>query len=619
MCGIYGFVATTARPACQVMEGLRRLEYRGYDSWGIALLPDSTPSGETPEKLVVVKQAGKISRTSGGDFPQLTQDCHVAIGHTRWATHGAPSEVNAHPHLSQNGRFAVAHNGIVENFYELRQSLTDAGFTFVSETDTEVISHLIQSEVDAQGEFTKGFASALQRLRGAFGLAVLDAEQPGRLFAVRLGSPLVIGVGEDAHYIASDANALVVHTHKVLYLKEGEWAEISADRVETFDFANTATLHAPELLPFEAFAVEKGTFAHFMLKEIFEQPRVLTDALRGRLLHGEASIHLGGLEQFRGKFCPRRIKILACGSSWHAALVGRHYFEELALIPTDVEYASEFRYRNAIVEPETLVIAISQSGETADTLAGLRESVRRGAVPFGIVNVVGSTIARECDQGVYLHAGPELGVAATKSFLNQIVVLLMMALFFGRKRTMSLRQGLEIITALESLPDLVERTLGLNDSIRDLSERFWERSNFLYIGRALEYPIALEGALKLKEVSYIHAEGLPAAELKHGPIALITPQMPTVVVATQQFILDKVASNVAEIRARGGETIAVVSEENQRFRTIADHCIEVPRASDWISPILATVPLQLLAYHLAVRRGCDVDQPRNLAKSVTVE
>ena len=612
MCGIFGYVGRNSQPASLVMEGLRRLEYRGYDSWGIA-------TGRPDSPLRIVRRVGKISRTTDADLQELSEPATVAIGHTRWATHGAPNEANAHPHRSQSGRIALVHNGIIENHRPLRQMLQAEGFRFRSDTDTEVVAHLLEHHLNGAGDFHDALARTLVELQGAFGLAIVDADQPERLFVVRIGSPLVIGIGDGERFVASDANSLVAHTKQVIYLDDREWAELSADSVATYDFDRSETTKLEQALDLELATADRGEFDHFMLKEIHEQPQAARDVCSGRLLQSEATVRLAGLETLGASQQPERIMILACGSSWHAALIGKQYFEELSRLPTEVEYASEFRYRNSVIEPRTLVIAISQSGETADTLAGLRESIRRGAIPLGIVNVVGSSIARECGRGIYLHAGAEFGVAATKSFTNQLIVLLMLAIFFGRSRGMSLRQGLELLQALETLPELLEQVLDRADAVREIAEHHVDSTNFLYIGRAIEYPIALEGALKLKEVSYIHAEGLPAAELKHGPIALITREMPIVAVATQSFILDKVASNIQEIRARGGRVIAVVSEENQEFIHLADHVLTVPTAHDLVSPILANVLTQLLAYHLAVLRGCDVDQPRNLAKSVTVE
>jgi glucosamine--fructose-6-phosphate aminotransferase (isomerizing) len=611
MCGIFGFVGQKASPAEIVVGGLKRLEYRGYDSWGIAC-----PHGGN--RLVVHKSTGKISRSSREDLINIDEPVSASIGHTRWATHGPPTERNAHPHLSADGRFAVVHNGIIENHRELRRFLEELGYVFLSDTDTETIVHLLHYNAKEFEDFQEALAVTLKELRGAFGLAIIDARQPNALFAARMGSPLVIGVSQDRHYLSSDANALLTHTKEVIFLDDGEWATLTGTGIHTFTLGREATHKSVQLLELETESVSLGQFPHFMLKEIYDQPATFQDVLRGRLLHGEASINLAGLADLE-RTNVSRIKILACGSSWHAGLVGKHYFEELAQLPTEVEYASEFRYRSAVIEPGTLVIAISQSGETADTLAGLRESMRRGALALGVVNVVGSTIARECGRGVYLHAGPEYGVAATKSFTNQLIVLLQLAIHFGRKRGMPLRQGLQLLSALERLPELAAKTLEQAPLVREIVEGFVDSNHFLYIGRAMEYPIALEGALKLKEVSYIHAEGMPAAELKHGPIALINEEMPVVVVATQSFIMEKVASNVQEIRARGGRVISIMSEENEILRPLSDYVLTVPTTHDFTSPILATIPTQLIAYYLAVLRGCDVDQPRNLAKSVTVE
>lgn len=612
MCGIFGYVGREKAPGSLVVNGLKKLEYRGYDSWGMATADPGRP-------LRIFKQVGKISKSSPDEWGDLEEPATSLIAHTRWATHGKPDHTNAHPHLSRSGRIAIVHNGIIENHVELRHHLEADGFHFKSQTDTEVIAHLLDRELSQTNNFHDSLAKMVLQLRGAFGLAIVDAQQPDHLFAVRLGSPLVIGVADGKRFIASDATALGTHTNNVIYLDDREWADVTADRVDTFDFSRALKSKSAQTVEIDASTAELGDFQHFMQKEIFEQPTSIRNALSGRILHGEATTHFAALHGLGERDNPARIKILACGSSWHAGLIGKHYFEELAQIPTEVEYASEFRYRNAVIEPNTLIVAISQSGETADTLAGLKEAMRRGAKALGLVNVVASSIARECGRGVYLHAGPEFGVAATKSFTNQLVVLLMLAIHFGRKRGMSLRQGLAMIQALEKLPEDTEKVLSRDAEIRAIAAQYVEAENFLYIGRSMEYPIALEGALKLKEVSYIHAEGLPAAELKHGPIALIAPEMPTVVICTQTFIQDKVASNVQEIRARGGKIIVIGTEETDAFDKLADHVITVPTAHDLVSPILATIPTQLLAYHLAVLRGCDVDQPRNLAKSVTVE
>ncbi|HVJ80752.1 MAG TPA: glutamine--fructose-6-phosphate transaminase (isomerizing) [Planctomycetia bacterium] len=611
MCGIFGFVGKKASPAEVVVGGLRRLEYRGYDSWGVA--------AAAGDRLQVLKSVGKISKTIDADLVDIAADSTAAIGHTRWATHGAPNSTNAHPHLSRDGRLAVVHNGIIENHRELRHKLERAGCFFHSQTDTETVVHLLDSHLREQGDFHEALTLTLQELRGAFGLGILDSRQPNKLFAVRMGSPLVVGLGEDRNFVSSDANALAANARRAIYLDDGEWAELESNEVRTFNFQRARTRKSPQELNVQVADVSRGRFPHYMLKEIYDQPEAIQDVLRGRIHHGDATVRLAGLQEIGESVDIRRVKILACGSSWHAGLVGKHYFEELARLPTEVEYASEFRYRGAVIEPGTLAIAISQSGETADTLAGIRESIRKGAIPLGIVNVVGSTIARECGRGVYLHAGPEFGVAATKSFTNQLLALMQLAIHFGRKRGMSLRQGLELLDALDRLPDLAADALKQDGPIRKIAEQFVGADHFLYVGRGMEFPIALEGALKLKEVSYIHAEGMAAAELKHGPIALVGEDMPTVVIATQTHLLEKIASNVQEIRARGGRIIAIATETNETIRQLSDFFIPVPEANDLVSPILATIPTQLLAYHLADLRGCDVDQPRNLAKSVTVE
>jgi glucosamine--fructose-6-phosphate aminotransferase (isomerizing) len=610
MCGIFGSVGRQVFSPDLIVDGLKRLEYRGYDSWGVA-----TTSPQRPISLH--KAVGKISRSGGVE--RLMEHGSAAIGHTRWATHGKPDTTNAHPHLSRDGRIAVVHNGIIENYRELRSLLEEEGFHFRSQTDTEVVPMLLEREMHRGRSLKQALPIVLGELKGAFGLAIVHAELPERIFAVRMGSPMVLGVGESRMFLSSDANALAPLTGKVIYLDDREWAELTPEGAETYDFRSVATLKEVQEFEAEKVCHELGPYRHYMQKEIHEQPAAIANCLGGRLDHGEATIKLAGLEELVGRKRPERIKIIACGSSWHAGLMGRHYFEELARIPCEVEYASEFRYRNAVIEPKTMVIAISQSGETADTLAALRESKRRGALPLGIVNVVASSIARECGRGVYLHAGPEFGVAATKSFTNQVVSLLMLAVHFARASGLSLRQGLALIDAIESLPALASETLRKDAEIESIAREYVDSDNFLYVGRGLEYPVALEGALKLKEVSYIHAEGLAAAELKHGPIALVAPETPTVVVATQTFLLDKIASNVQEIKARGGRIIAVIGEECETIRDLADHVVTVPEAHDLISPILATIPTQILAYHLAVMRDCDVDQPRNLAKSVTVE
>ena len=612
MCGIVGYLGP--RDAAPILlEGLHRLEYRGYDSAGISIL---TEDGA----LTTLKRAGKISvleEAMVGSPPKGT----CGIAHTRWATHGAPTEANAHPHFNADGDIAVVHNGIIENADELRKDLAELGYEFRSETDTEVIIHLIDEGFKGNRTLEDAVAAALLQVEGAYGIAVVSSRDPGKIVAARNGSPLLLGIGKDGEYlVGSDAAALVTHTRDVVYLDDGDVAVLNGDGHWTFHLERGAVSRPIQRITWELGAVEKEGFEHFMLKEIFEQPSSLRDVLRGRLLLDEGSAKLGGvtvsdLELLRIK----RIIITACGTSWHSALLGEYMLEELARVPVEVEYASEFRYKSPLVDETTLVIAISQSGETADTLAALREAKRRGAPTMGIVNVVGSTIARETDFGMYLHAGPEIGVASTKAFTSQVAALALFSLYLGRRRGLSLESGHRLVRALLALPNQVERILALDDEIRALAEKYIDCGNFLYLGRGYQFPVALEGALKLKEVSYIHAEGYPAAEMKHGPIALIDDDMPVVVLAPAGPIYPKVLSNIEEVRARRGRIIAVVTDGNTEIRDKVDHVISVPNSLPQIQPILTSIPLQLLAYHMAVLRGCDVDQPRNLAKSVTVE
>ncbi len=612
MCGIVGYVGSE-HAAPLLIEGLKRLEYRGYDSAGIAILDDG---GE----LVVEKEAGKISELERMIEERIpTGSCGIA--HTRWATHGAPNQANAHPHTSEDGTISLVHNGIIENAGVLRRKLEEKGYTFRSDTDTEVVVHLIDelwSEGDALEDAVEG---ALLQVEGAYGIAVVSSRDPGKIVAARNGSPLLLGVGEDGEYmVGSDVAAVVARTRDVVYLNDRDFAVLDRNGYRTFRLGKGAVDREVKEIDWDLEAIEKGGFDHFMLKEIFEQPSSLRDVMRGRLLEEEGNAKLGGItlsdEDLLGI---ERIIITACGTSWHAALIGEYMLEELARIPVDVEYASEFRYKNAVVEDNTLVIAISQSGETADTLAALREAKQRGARTMGIVNVVGSTIARETDFGVYLHAGPEVGVASTKAFTSQIVALALFTLYLGRRRSLSVVEGKRIVEAIGNLPDQVETILELNDVFRKLAEEYREARNFLYLGRGYQYPVALEGALKLKEVSYIHAEGYPAAEMKHGPIALIDEEMPVVVLAPRDPIYGKVVSNIEEVNARAGRILAVVSDRADELTGKVDRLITVPQTLPFLLPVLTTIPLQLLAYHVAVLRGCDVDQPRNLAKSVTVE
>jgi glucosamine--fructose-6-phosphate aminotransferase (isomerizing) len=609
MCGIVGYVGPRkATPL--LIEGLKRLEYRGYDSAGIAVVMDGG--------LLVQKAAGKIatleSQLAGGIL-----EARTGIGHTRWATHGAPNTRNAHPHTDCAGIIAVVHNGIIENATALRTMLSERGHRFTSDTDTEVIAHLVE-QFYATGSLEDAVAQALQHLEGAYGIAVVSSKEPDTIVAARKGSPLLIAIGDGENFVASDPSAVLAHTRSVVYLDEGEMAVVRPSDYHLKDRDATRISKEVVQIDWDLATIERGGFPHFMLKEICEQPESVRNTLRGRLLEEEGTARLGGLRMTDEELSRiENIVITACGTSWHAGLVGEYMLEELARIPVEVEYASEFRYRNPLVDERTLVIVISQSGETADTLAALREAKRRGARTFGLINVVGSTIAREVDSGVYLHAGPEIGVASTKAFTSQITALALFTLRLGRLRAMSVLQGREFVRALQRLPEQLEQVLSRREEIEQLAERYVRASNFLYLGRGYNFPVALEGALKLKEISYIHAEGYPAAEMKHGPIALIDELMPVVFIAPRDGVHGKIVSNIEEVRARGGRVIAVVTEGDTVITPLVDHAIMVPETLDVLTPILTSVPLQLLAYYVAVRRGCNVDQPRNLAKSVTVE
>jgi glucosamine--fructose-6-phosphate aminotransferase (isomerizing) len=608
MCGIVAY--TGKRQAIGVLiEGLRKLEYRGYDSAGICL--------QNAGKLELVRAAGRLSEleTALGTHSQAGS---CGIAHTRWATHGAPSEKNAHPHLSNDAKFAVVHNGIIENYALIKQRLEKDGVVFHSETDTEVIVHLVAKLY--KGNLAQAVADALANLEGAFGIVVMSAHEPGVLIGARRGSPLVLGVGEGECILASDASAIVEHTQKVVYLDENDMVEVKGVEYRITNQARAEVRREIQNIEFSADQVAKGSFEHFMLKEIFEQPEAVINSMRGRILADAGTANLQGLNlvtpELRGI---KRIIIIACGTSFYAGKVGEYLIEEMAGIPVEVEYASEFRYRNPILEEKTLVIAISQSGETADTLAALREAKRKGATVLGICNVVGSSIARETDGGVYLHAGPEIGVASTKAFTCQVTVLTLIALLLGRMRRISAHEGLQICNALQAIPDQIREILAQSDAIREIAMEYVNHPNFLYLGRGFNYPVALEGALKLKEISYIHAEGYPAAEMKHGPIALIDDAMPTVVICPTDALFDKVISNMQEVKARGGRLLAVTDGEHGALDGIANHIIRIPKTLAMLTPLLTVVPLQLLAYHIAVLRGCNVDMPRNLAKSVTVE
>ncbi|MBL7033100.1 MAG: glutamine--fructose-6-phosphate transaminase (isomerizing) [Candidatus Delongbacteria bacterium] len=607
MCGIVGYIgAQKVLPI--LMDGLKRLEYRGYDSAGVAWFDNGA--------LKMVKSVGKVNEL--GRKLDYGIESGLGIGHTRWATHGEPTEINAHPHVSDDGRVVLIHNGIIENYASLKQKLIERGRTFQSETDTEVLANLIAEN------FTDDLAAAVRvacnLVEGAYGIVVISPEQPDRLIAAKMGSPLVIGAGNGENFIASDALALAKHTHSVIILEDGEMAEVTRDNIVTKTIGNRLISKVIQETAIEVDRIEKGNYPHYMLKEIFEQTRTVKDAFAGRLLPEEGTAHLGGISDVMPRIeNAERIIITACGTSYHAGLIGEYYLEELTRIPVEVEYASEFRYRNPILDEKTVVIAMSQSGETADTLSALKEARRKGALILGICNVVGSSIARETDAGIYIHAGPEIGVASTKAFTSQVVALLTMALNIGRRKHIGISAGKAIVESLRRLPEDIQQILDQADEIRNIALQLKEHQNALYLGRGLNYPVALEGALKLKEISYIHAEGYPAAEMKHGPIALIDNNMPVFFIAPRDEIHDKVISNIQEVNARKGYVISIGNPGDARLRELSRHLITVPVTHPFLAPLLTVIPLQLLAYYIAVERGCDVDQPRNLAKSVTVE
>ena len=610
MCGIIGF--TGQREAAPILvDGLRRLEYRGYDSAGLIT--------GTGSHLHLRKKAGRIAELAKAVMAHPAPG-NYGISHTRWATHGGATDTNAHPHLSTCGSIAVVHNGVIENYQALKHQLQADGVKFVSETDTEVLAHLIRHYYE--GDLLQAVRATVELVKGTYGLAVMCRQEPGVLVGARLGSPLVIGLGVDGNYLASDANALAGYAEKVVYLNDRQICQLDGESwvIRNMDF-DTVDVPVEDIRHYLGdFEAEKGDFPHFMLKEIYEQPEAIANAMRGRLDDDSATAHFGGLnlspQQLRST---ERIIMTACGTSYHAGLVGEYLFEELARMPVEVEYASELRYRNPPMDQKTIVLCLTQSGETADTLAALKEAKRMGHPTLAICNVVGSSIARETDGGIYLHAGPEIGVASTKAFTSQATVLAMLALFYGRMRHLSAMQGQKIIGELRALPDIIRRTLQCHDRVKELANRYCDMHNCLYLGRQYLYPTALEGALKLKEISYIHAEGYPAAEMKHGPIALVDADTPSVFLVPRGNVFDKVMSNMQEIKARGGPVIAVCSEGDRDVAAIADDCITVPDVPDYLQPIVCSIPLQLFAYEVAVLRGCDVDKPRNLAKSVTVE
>jgi len=608
MCGIVGYIGN--RVALSILlDSLKKLEYRGYDSAGIAILEKN--------RIVLKKTEGKISA-----LQKLTQGLSTAatsgIAHTRWATHGEPNSKNAHPHTDCREEIAIVHNGIIENFNALKIYLEGRGHKFKSDTDTEVLAHLIEENYN--GSLLDALTQVLNEVEGTYGLAIISKREPDRIFAARRGSPLLIGKGKDEYFIASDVAAILRYTKEIIYLEDGEAAEISRNECIVKTAENIEIPKKIQQISWNLEMIEKGGFAHFMLKEIHEQKQSLENAMRGRLNYEEGTARLDGLIAYIDKLknTPRFI-ITACGTAWHAALIGEYLIEEFSGMPVEVEYASEFRYRSPVINKNDIVFLISQSGETADTLGALREAKRKGAIALGICNVVGSTIARESDAGVYIHAGPEIGVASTKAFTSQVMVLTMIALMLGRMKTLSLEQGREIVAALRRIPVLVGEVLKKDGEIKKIASEFLTTNNALYLGRGYNFPIALEGALKLKEISYIHAEGYPAAEMKHGPIALIDENMSTIVIATKDPVYEKIISNIEEIRARGGRVLSIVTKGDSRIKEISDRVIEVPQTPNYLSPIINSIPLQLLAYHAAVQRGCNVDQPRNLAKSVTVE
>jgi glucosamine--fructose-6-phosphate aminotransferase (isomerizing) len=617
MCGIVGYVGRKkAKPI--LIEGLKRLEYRGYDSSGIAIAGDG--------KLHLCKAAGRISELELclADRPEMSAGT-VGIAHTRWATHGAPTQANAHPHTDMSGRIAIVHNGIIENFAAIKAVLQAKGYVFATETDSEVLAHLIAEFYRHDGgngrkTIEQAVQLALREVTGTYGLAVLCADEPGKIVVARKGSPLIIGVGADEYIVASDASAIVEHTVNVIYLNDNEMAVLDLQGMRTLTTDNVPVTKQVQQIEWSLEQIALGGFEHFMLKEIFEQPEAIRNCLRGRLNRRDVQIQLGGVDSVARELVKtKRVIVTGCGTAWHAGLIGEFLLEDLARIPAEVEYASEFRYRNPIIEDGTVVIAVSQSGETADTLAALREAKQKGAMALGIVNAVGSTIARDTDAGVYLHIGPEIGVASTKAFTAQVVVLAMISLFLGRRKFMSEAMLKMYMNALEAIPDQMTRVLEQSAKIKEAVAQYVSRNNWLFLGRGYNYPVALEGALKLKEISYIHAEGLPAAEIKHGPIALIHEGMPVVVVAPRCATYDKIISNIEVVRARGGEIIAVATEGDTNITKYARHVFYVPDCPAPLQPLLTVIPLQLLAYHAAVARGCNVDKPRNLAKSVTVE
>ncbi len=610
MCGIVGYIGNQ-KASRLLVNGLKRMEYRGYDSAGIAFLENGI--------LNIMKKQGKVD---GLDtlVPHDLISTNIGIAHTRWATHGFPNDNNAHPHTDNSGNISVVHNGIIENYTSIRTKLIKDGYKFSTDTDTEVLAIFIGALYEKVKNLEEAVRMALSEVDGTYGIAVLSSYEPDKIIAARMGSPMVLGIGDNEFIIASDAAAIISHTNRAIYLNDGEMAIVTREGYVTKTVQNENTNTAVEDIELDLEQIEKGGYDHFMLKEIFEQPETVRNALRGRLLVEKGNVRLGGLNAVIDKLrTAKRIVITACGTSWHAALVAEYMIEQLAQIPVEVEYASEFRYRNPIITPDDVIFAISQSGETADTLAAVKEARQKGATVLGFVNVVGSSIARETEAGIYLHAGPEIGVASTKAFTSQLTVMSLVALMMGRMRNLSQLDGKRIASEIAALPEKIEKVLESTKLIREIAHEYVNSKNFLYLGRGYNFPLALEGALKLKEISYIHAEGYPAAEMKHGPIALIDENMPVVFIATQDEIYDKVLSNMEEVRARKGRIIAIANEGDERIHVHADHVIYIPQTLPMLNPILAVVPLQLIAYYIALELECNVDQPRNLAKSVTVE
>lgn len=610
MCGIVGYIGNKkAYPI--LINGLKRLEYRGYDSAGISLL-------NSEKKIETIKKKGKVADLINSIDKEYNST--IGISHTRWATHGFPNDINAHPHSDNSGKISIVHNGIIENYNSIKKRLKSDGYSFSTDTDTEVLAVFIGALYEKIQDLEKAVRYALSEIDGTFGLLVLSEYEPDKLIAARRGSPILFGIGDDEYIVASDAAAVIQHTKQVIYLDDNEIAVVTRDGFITKTIDNIETESTIHQIDFNISQIEKSGYDHFMLKEIFEQPETIMDAFRGRLLIEEGGVKLGGLRKVIDKLRnARRIIITACGTSWHAGLVGEYMIEHLAHIPVEVEYASEFRYRNPVLDKDDVVFAISQSGETADTLAAIQEAKQKGATVLGLVNVVGSTIARETEAGIYIHAGPEIGVASTKAFTSQLAVMSLLALFLGRMTKVSKSDGLRIAHEITKLPDKIKSILGNSEYIKETAKLYSNAKNFIYLGRGFNFPVALEGALKMKEISYIHAEGYPAAEMKHGPIALIDENMPVVFIATKDEIYDKIISNIEVVRSRGGKIIAIATEGDKNIQNYANHVFYIPETIPMLTPILSVIPLQLLSYFTALELGCNVDQPRNLAKSVTVE